>query len=108
VPRRFFGMVLGDRGLSARWVFQRIVRLGWQPLLRSTTGGTCRPAASGPYQPLRRLLPQPGTQWGGPGTAFQGPRRRLTCPLLARWDAGYAAPWVWLTALAPSAGAACW
>jgi len=28
--------------------------------------------------------------------------------LLARWDAGYAAPWLVLTALAPGAGAACW
>ncbi len=48
VPRRFFGMVMADRGLSARWLFQRIVRLGWQPLLRINTGGTCRPATSVP------------------------------------------------------------
>jgi len=108
VPRRFFVIVLADRGLSARWLFQRLVRLGWHPLLRINTGGTFRPAASGRYQPLRSLVPQPGAQWVGAGTAFQGPRRRLNCTLLARWDAGYADPWLLLTELAPSAGEACW
>jgi len=108
VPRRFFVSVLADRGLYARGLFQRIVRLGWPPLLRINTGGTFRPAASAHYQPLRELVPQTGTQWVGQGTAFQGPRRRLNCTLLARWDAGYADPWLVVTDLAPSAGEACW
>ena len=108
VPRRFCVIGLADRGWYARWVFQRIVRLGWHPLLRINTGGTFRPAASVHYQPLRELVPQPGTQWVGAGTAFQGPRRRLNCTLLARWDTGYADPWLLLTDLAPSAGEACW
>jgi hypothetical protein len=108
VPRRFFVIVLADRGLSARGLFQRLVCLGWHPVLRSNTGGTFRPAASARYQPLRELVPQPGTPWVGAGTAFQGPRRRLNCPLLARWDEGYADPWLLLTDLAPSAGEACW
>jgi hypothetical protein len=108
VPRRFFVIVLADRGLYARWLFQGIVRNGWHPLLRINTGGTFRPEASVHYQPLRSLVPQPGTQWVGRGTAFQGPQRRLNCTLLARWDAGYADPWLLLTDLAPSAGEACW
>jgi hypothetical protein len=108
VPRHFFVIVLADRGLYARWLFRRIVRLGWHPLLRINTGGTFRPAASAHYQPLCELVPQPGTQWVGVGTAFQGPRRRLNCTLLARWDAGYTDPWLLLTDLAPSAGEACW
>jgi hypothetical protein len=77
-------------------------------VLRLNTGGTCRPAKSAHYQPLRELVPQPGTQWVGTGTAFQGPRRRLNCPLLARWDEGHRDPWLLLTDLAPSAGEACW
>ena len=108
VSRRYFVIVLADRGLYARWLFQRIVRLGWHPLLRINTGGTFRPAKSVHYQPLRALVPQPGTQWVGQGTAFQGPRRRLNCTLLARWDEGYRDPWWVLTDLAPSAGEACW
>jgi len=68
VPRRFFVIVLADRGLYARWLFQRIVRLGWHPLLRINTGGTFRPAKSVHYRPLRELVPQPGTQWVSAGT----------------------------------------
>jgi len=108
VPRRFFVIVLADRGLYARWLFQRLVRLGWHPLLRINTGGTFRPAKSAHYCPLRELVPEPGTQWVGTGTAFQGPRRRLQCTLLARWEEGYRDPWLLLTDLAPSAGNACW
>ncbi len=108
VPRRFFVIVLADRGLYARWLFQRIVRLGWHPLLRINTGGTFRPAQGARYQPLRTLALAPGTQWVGTGTAFQGPRRRLNCTLLARWDEDYHEPWLILTDLAPSAGKACW
>jgi hypothetical protein len=108
VPRRFFVIVLADRGLYARWLFRRIVRLGWHPVLRINTGGTFRPAASAHYPPFRELVPQPGTQWVGTGTAFQGPRRRRNCTLLARWDEGYADPWLLLTDLAPGAGDACW
>ena len=108
VPRRYFVIVLADRGLYARWLFQCLVRLGWHPLLRVNTGGTFRPAKSAHYQPLREVVPTPGTQWVGTGTAFQGPRRRLNCALLARWDEGYRDPWLLLTDLAPSAGEACW
>jgi hypothetical protein len=108
VPRRLFVIVLADRGLYARWLFQPIVRWGWQPLLRINTGGTVRPAASAHYQPLRELVPQQGMPWVGLGTAFQGPRRRLNCTVLARWEEGYTAPWLLLTDLTPSAGAACW
>ena len=108
VPRRFFVIVLADRGLYARWLFRAIGRNGWHPVLRINTGGTFRPTASVHYHPLRELVPQTGTQWMGTGTAFQGPRRRLNCTLLARWDEGYADPWLLLTDLAPSAGDACW
>ena len=93
--------------MYARWLFQRLVRLGWHPLLRVNTGGTFRPAKSAHYQPLREMVPAPGTQWVGTGTAFQGPRRRLNCTLLARWEEGYRDPWLLLTDLAPSAGEAC-
>src|SRR5258708_17051048 len=62
VPRRFFVIVLADRGLCARWLFLPAVRLGWHPLLRVNTGGTFRPAASARYKALRQMVPQPGTQ----------------------------------------------
>jgi hypothetical protein len=31
VPRGWTVIVLADRGLYARWLFRRIVRLGWHP-----------------------------------------------------------------------------
>ena len=37
-----------------------------------------------------------------------GPRRRLNCTLLARWEDGDTDPWLLGTALAPRAGEACW
>jgi hypothetical protein len=53
-------------------------------------------------------VPPPSPQWAGSGTAFQGPRRRLNCTLLARGEEGYTDPWLLLPDLAPSAGEACW
>src|SRR5712691_4812189 len=43
VPPSWTVMVLADRGLYARWLFRRIVRLGWHPFLRINPGGTFRP-----------------------------------------------------------------
>jgi hypothetical protein len=48
VPRRYFVMVLAARGLYARWLLQRIVRWGWQPLLRINRGHV----SVGPERPL--------------------------------------------------------
>jgi hypothetical protein len=57
---------------------------------------------------VRSWVPQTGTQGAGRGTAFVGPRRRLSRTLLARWEEGYPDPGLVLTDLAPSAGQACW
>src|SRR5256885_4421446 len=40
VPRRVFVIVLADRGLYARWLDLRILRLSLPPLLRIHVGGT--------------------------------------------------------------------
>jgi hypothetical protein len=44
IPATWTVLVLADRGLWARWLFRRIVRLGWHPLLRSNQGAKFRPA----------------------------------------------------------------
>jgi len=46
VPATWTVIVLADRGLYARWLYRRIVRLGWHPFLRINAGGTFRPQAS--------------------------------------------------------------
>jgi hypothetical protein len=48
-PPTWTVLVLADRGLCARWLFRRIVRLGGPPFLRINKGGTSRPA--GPASP---------------------------------------------------------
>ena len=108
VPRGWTVMVLADRGLYARWLFRRIVRLGWHPFLRINNGGTFRPEGSPLYRPLTSLAPEVGTQWSGRGTAFKGRARQLECTLLARWDAGHQDPWLILTDLPPEASDAAW
>jgi hypothetical protein len=108
IPRGWTVIVLADRGLYAGWRFRRMVRLGWQPFLRITTGGTFRPDPQATSRPLRSFVPSPGTRWQGTGTAFKRPARRLRCTLLACWEEGYTDPWLILTDLPPEASAAGW
>jgi hypothetical protein len=99
--------VVAERGLSARWRFRRIVRLGWPPCVRLNTGGPCRPAPQAVYRPLASFVPQPGTRWPGTGTAFKSPQRPPRCPLLACGEPGSTAPWGPLTDVPPDASEAC-
>jgi Transposase DDE domain len=101
-------IVLADRGLYARWLYRRIVRLGWHPFLRIKAGGTFRPVAHNRFQPLRTFAPQPGTCWQGRGTAFVSRPSRLDCTLLARWDEEHKEAWFILTDLPPESSQACW
>jgi hypothetical protein len=108
IPPGWTVIVLADRGLYARWLFRRIVRLGWHPFVRINTGGTFRPDPQATYRPLASFVPHPGTCWQGTGTAFKSPQRQLRCTLLACWEPGYTAPWLILTDLPPDASEASW
>jgi len=108
VPPTWTVLVLSDRGLYARWLFGRIVRLGWHPFLRINLGGTFRPAGTAHFVGLTSLAPHVGTSWCGVGTAFKTPACRLACTLLARWEEGHADPWLILTDLAPASCDPCW
>lgn len=108
VPRGWTVIVLADRGLYARWLFRRIVRVGWHPFLRINNGGTFRPEGAPRSCPLMRLVPEVGTTWSGRGTAFKGHGRQLACTLLARWDAGHKDPWLILTDLPPEVSDVAW
>ena len=106
IPRGWTVSVLADRGLYAPWLFRRMVRLGWHPLLRINTGGSCRPTGTPCWRPLTPLAPRPGTSWRGAGIAFA--RHQVPCPLLARWEDGYKDPWLLRTDLPPEASDAGW
>jgi hypothetical protein len=107
VPRAWTVIVLADRGLYARWLFRRIVRLGGHPFLRINPGGPWRPQGRGRGGPLKTLVPAPGTAGPGTGLALKGRQRQLPCPLLACGEAGEKEPWWLLTALPPEASTAC-
>jgi len=102
IPSSFTVLVLADRGLYARWLFRRIVRVGWHPFLRINTRGTFRPTAQACFLPLQTFVPQTGTSWCGSGTAFKSRDCDLACTLLARWEDGHPEPWLILTDLPPA------
>lgn len=108
VPPTMMVIVLADRGLYARWLFRRIVRLGWHPFLRIKTGGTFRVDGHNRFQPLRIFAPAPGSSWQGRGTAFVSKPSRLDCTLLVRWEAGSQDAWFLVTDLPPESSEACW
>lgn len=108
VPAHMTVIVLADRGLYARWLFQAIDRQGWHPLLRINSGGKFRPEGCGCFRPLAGFAPEPGTRWRGRGTAFATPHSRLQCTLLACWENNTEEPWLILTNLPPEASDACW
>ena len=108
LPRGWTVVVLTDRGLYAKWLYQAIRRLGWHPFMRVNTRGTFRPAGQKQRLPLQSFVPQVGSQYKGAGEAFKDRPKRLRCTLLARWDEGYADPWLVLTDLPPEAAEVCW
>jgi hypothetical protein len=108
VPAGWVVIVLADRGLYAKWLFQAIGALGWHPLLRVNQQGTFRPQGWYHWVPFRQLVPAVGRRWAGQGTAFHGKHTRLECTLLACWDVGHQEAWLMLTDLPPHAADACW
>src|SRR5262249_14874401 len=90
VPASWTVIVMSDRGLYARWLFQEIVALGWHPLMRVKRSGKFRKHGSQSSVPVTAFVPRMGQRWQGRGIAF--PRRswrRLDCTLLACWEPGH-------------------
>ena len=108
IPKTMVVIVLADRGLYARWLFQHIVRLGWHPFLRINAGAKFRPVGSYHFSWLSSFVPHEGRWWRGQDTAFASPECRLECTLLARGETSSAEPWFILTDLPPTASDACW
>jgi hypothetical protein len=108
VPADWTVIVLGDRGLWAKWLFEGIRNLGWHPLLRINKGGTFRPQGWVRFVPLTQLAPHVGSRWRGGGTAFSTPGAQLDCTLWAFWEEGHEDAWLLLTDLPPAGGDARW
>ncbi|MCA1599461.1 MAG: transposase [Chloroflexi bacterium] len=108
IPPDWTVLVLADRGLYARWLFRRIVRLGWHPFLRVNQGCKFRPAGTATFVWLTELCGQVGQRWRGRGTAFSTKESQLECTLVAWWGEGHKEPWYILTDLAPEGSDAQW
>jgi len=105
VPEEWFVLVLADRGLYARWLFQCIRRQGWHPFLRINHQGLFCPHGEA-YRPLWSLAPRPETSWSGVGTCFKG--QPLACSLLAVWGEASQEPWFLVTDLPAAQADAAW
>jgi len=100
-------LVLSDRGLESKGLFEAVVALGWHPLMRVKKGGHFRPDGWTRGWALGRFAARVGARWAGRGVAWPA-GSRLPCTLLACWGAGHAEPWLLLTDLAPGDAAAAW
>src|SRR5690349_14559473 len=94
LPAGWTVLVLAERALYARWLYQRIVANGWHPFLRIQRQGFFRRAGQAHWHDLATLLSGPDTTWSGAVTCFKNPDGQLECSLLARWEAGYRDPWL--------------
>jgi hypothetical protein len=101
-------VVLADRGLWAKWLFEGIRHLGWHPLCRINQGGKFRPHGWVQFVPLACLAPHVGSRWRGRGTAFATPEAQVACTLLAFWGEGHEEAWLILTDLPPEGSDASW
>jgi hypothetical protein len=104
VPADWLVVVLADRGLYARWLYEAIVHCGWHPFLRLNLGVKVRPVGIAQFDWLSRWAPQVGARWKGEVDCFVQKKSRLRCTLLIEWQAGYEHPWVVITDL-PAADA---
>jgi Transposase DDE domain len=101
-------VVLADRGLWAKWLFDGIRKLDWHPMLRINRGGRFRPEGWHHFVPLTSLAPRVGCRWRGRGTAFATKAKQVECTLLVFWGEGHEEAWLVLTDLAPEASDASW
>jgi hypothetical protein len=108
LPANWLVVLLTDRGLWARWLFQQIQLLGWHPLMRINRGGHFRPDGSRRFVPLAQMVPKVGMSWRGQGTAFSTPGRQMAGTLLGWWGEGYKEPWLILSDLAPEQSDPSW
>jgi hypothetical protein len=109
VPPGHTVIVMTDRALYARWLYQEIVRLGWHPVMRITKLSKFCKQGSKKNLPVTALVPRPGSRWQGRGVAFPThSQRRLECTLMACWEEGYDEPWFLVTDLAADQAESLW
>jgi hypothetical protein len=108
VPRDWTVLVLADRGLYAKWLYQSIVKLKWHPFLRIKEQGLFRPTPGARFQPFNGWVEAARPFWSGPISAFKTSNARLDCTLLACFSPDHEDPWLILTDLPPEVAEIAW
>ncbi len=108
VPPDWQVLVLADRGLYARWLWDVIRSCGWHPFLRLNLGVKARLVGEPSFEWISRWVPTPGTSWQGEVECFAGKNSRVKGTLLMHWQAGYESAWVILTDLKPDEALVSW
>ncbi len=108
VPADWLVLVLADRGLYARWLYQAIKRQEWHPFLRINHQGQYRPQGSARFQPLAGVVRQGEPGWSGAVECFASSSCRLQCTLLAQWTEAHRDPWLILTDLPAEVAQVAW
>jgi hypothetical protein len=101
-------MVLADRGLYAKWLFDTILKQGWHPMLRINDQGYVCLHIHGQRLKLAQLAQlAKGKQWQGEVSCFLG-ERCLRCTLLVMWNTTQQEPWLVVTDLPPFQASPSW
>jgi hypothetical protein len=108
VPQDWQVLVLADRGLYARWLWDAIVAWGWHPFLRINVGSKAREVGHEQFEWLNHWIPAPGTSWQGKMECFAGKASRLVATVLMHWEPGYESAWIILTDLEPQDAQIAW
>ena len=77
IPADWQVLVMADRGLYARWLFEAIQDCGWHPFLRINLGVKAREVGAETFDWISRWVPKPGTKWKGHVECFAGKSSRL-------------------------------
>jgi hypothetical protein len=106
IPPDWRVVVMADRGLYARWLYEAIQACGWHPFLRLNLRSRYRPKGTADFLPMAQLLPTPGCAWTGLVTCFA--HNSVEGTLLACWGLHYTEPWLILTDLLPEQASVAW
>src|SRR5258708_23084492 len=108
VPPEWEVIVLADRGLYARWLWDVIVAWGWHPFLRINVGSKARLPGEEHFEWISRWVPTPGTSWQGKVECFASKKGRVNGTRLLHLEPGYESALAILAALAPEKALHSW
>lgn len=106
LPEDWVVIVMADRGLYAKWLWEAIQQCNWHPFLRITRRFFFHPREGHSFRALQLAVRRPGCVWSGAGTCFK--THSLQATLLVQWPKGYDEPWLILTDLPAQQALPCW